>query len=105
MVTAAYAMGGIPGGGAGGETWQFLIMLAVLFGIFYFLLIRPQQKQQKEHKAMLEGLAHGDEVITSGGVFGKVVAITETVVTLEIYEKVRIRVGKNHITAVVNKSA
>lgn len=90
---------------AGGSTWQFFVMLAVLFGIFYFLLIRPQQKQQKEHKEMVAALTHGDEVITSSGIYGKVVAITETVVTLEIAEKVKIKIGKNHIAAVNNKAS
>lgn len=105
MITKAYAMGILPSGGGGADTWQFLIMLVALFAIFYFLMIRPQQKQQKDHKAMLTALNHGDEVLTSSGIYGKVVAITEAVVTLEIADKVKVKVAKNHITAVVNKAS
>jgi preprotein translocase subunit YajC len=105
LITKAYAMSGTSGFGVGGDSWQFLIMLAVLFAIFYFLLIRPQQKQQKEHREMLAALKHGDEVITSSGIYGKVASITDAVVTLEIADKIKIKLGKNHIAAVVNKSS
>ena len=77
-MNTAYAMGA-PGGGGGaaGGDFSFIIMMAVLFGIFYFLLIRPQQKKQKEIKNMIASLAHGDLVMTSGGIQGKVVALTD----------------------------
>lgn len=102
----AYAMGGLGGGmgSQGGGDWSFIIMMGVLFGIFYFLLIRPQQKQQKEVKDMLANLSHGDTVLTSGGIHGKIVAITDTVITLEIADKVRIKVGRNFIGAVLQKA-
>jgi preprotein translocase subunit YajC len=103
VIENAYAMG-LPGGGAGGGDWSFFIMMGVLFAIFYFLLIRPQMKQQKEHKDMLANLTHGDLVITSGGIQGKVTAIADNVITLEIAEKVRIKVGKSFITAVIQKA-
>ncbi len=107
MMDVAYAMGGFGGGGgapAGGMDWGFMVMIAALFGIFYFLLIRPQQKQQKEHKDMLANLAHGDTVMTNGGIHGKVVAITDNVITLEVADKVRIKVGRNFIGAVLQKT-
>lgn len=106
-MNAAYAMGAPPGGAAGGAAggdFSFIIMMAILFGIFYFLLIRPQQKKQKEIREMIANLTHGDMVMTSGGIQGKVVALTETVVTLEVADKVRIKVDRNYIGAVLQKA-
>ncbi|MBN1382870.1 MAG: preprotein translocase subunit YajC [Deltaproteobacteria bacterium] len=94
--------GGAPGGGG---DLSFIIMMAALFAIFYFLLIRPQQKKQKEVKAMLASLGHGDQVLTTGGIQGKITALTDTVVTLEIAEKVKVKVGREFITAVIQKAA
>jgi preprotein translocase subunit YajC len=102
VIENAYAMG-LPGGGAGGD-WSFMIMMGVLFAIFYFLLIRPQIKHQKDHKDMLANLTHGDLVITSGGIQGKITAIADNIVTLEIAEKVRVKVGKTFISAVIQKA-
>jgi len=91
--------------GAGGVgDFSFIIMMAVIFAIFYFLMIRPQQKKQKELKAMLDDLAHGDAVMTSGGIHGKVTGLTDAVVTLEIADKVRIKVARSAIAAVLQKS-
>ncbi len=106
-MNAAYAMGAPGGGGAGGAgggDLSFIIMMAVLFGIFYFLLIRPQQKKQKEVKNMIASLAHGDMVMTSGGLHGKVVALTDTVVTIEVADKVRLKVDRNFIGTVLQKA-
>jgi len=101
----AYAMGSLGGGseGAGGNI-SFIIMMATLFAIFYFLLILPQSKKQKEIKKMLAELAHGDVVLTVGGIHGKIMAITDTVVTLEIADKVKIKVARSYISAVVEKA-
>jgi len=96
-------MGKAPGNG-GGPDFSFMIVMAILFAIFYFLLIRPQQKKQKELKEMLDNLAHGDIVITTGGIHGKVTALTDTVVTLEIADKVRIKVSRNFIGGVLQKA-
>lgn len=106
MTSLAYAMGAPGGGGAagGGGDFSFIIMMGVMFAIFYFLLIRPQQKKQKEIKNMIANLAHGDMVMTSGGIQGKVVALTDTVVTIEIAEKVKIKVARNFIGAVLQKA-
>jgi len=102
MNSVAYAMGGTGAGGQG--DFGFIIVMTVLFGIFYFLLIRPQQKKQKELKDMIANLSHGDTVITQGGLYGKVVGLTDTMVTLEIADKVRVKVGRNFISAVVQKA-
>jgi len=104
LTDIVYAMGGGGNGSPVGGDISFLIMMVVLFGIFYFLLIRPQQKKQKELKQMLENLTHGDTVVTSGGIHGKIVAITDNVITLEIADKVRIKVARSAIGAIVQKS-
>jgi len=68
-----------------------------MFVIFYFMLIRPQQKKAKEHQNFLTGLKKGDQVVTRGGVVGRVTGVTDTMVTLEVQEKVRMRVVKSYI--------
>src|SRR5512136_2060032 len=78
-------------------------MFVIMLGIFYFLLIRPQQKKAKEHRALLEALKKGDQVVTAGGLHGKVTAIDEAVVTLEVATGVNIKVDKGHIARVVTK--
>jgi len=103
MIDLAYAMGAGETGAKGGDM-SFIIMIAVMFAIFYLLLIRPQQKRQKQTREMQANLSHGDMVITSGGIHGKVTGITDTVVTLEVAEKVRIKVGRNSISAVLQKA-
>jgi len=106
LTNLAYAMGGMGGGGtAGAGDLSFIVMMAVLFAIFYFLLIRPQQKKQKEVKEMLANLNHGDLVLTTGGIQGKIAALTDTVVTLEIAEKVKVKVSREFIAGVVQKAA
>ena len=99
-------MGGAPGGGSagGGDGLGFIIPMAVIFVIFYFLLIRPQQKKQKELKAMLDNLAYGDAVMTTGGIHGKITGLADAVITLEIADKVRIKVARSAIGAVLQKS-
>lgn len=107
MTDFAYAMGGSGGGGGlgGGGDISFIIMMAVVFGIFYVLMIRPQQQKQKEVKKMRENLNHGDMVVTAGGIHGKVTGLTETLVTLEIAEKVRIKISREYIGTITQKAA
>jgi len=76
-----------------------------LFSLFLFLLIRPQQKKQKEQKAMLSNLAYGDTVITTGGIYGKVSGLADTVITLEIADKVRIKVARSAIGTILKPGA
>ncbi len=105
MTSLAYAMGGAPGGGsAGGGDWGFIITMVVIFVIFYFLLIRPQQKKQKELKILLDNLAYGDTIITSGGIHGKITGLADAVVTLEIADKVRIKISRNAVASVIQKA-
>ncbi len=88
-----------PGFGGAGPMLNFL-PLVLVFAVFYFLLIRPQQKKAKEHQQMLGRLKKNDEVMTSGGIYGKVVALTDDVVTLEVAPNVRLRVHRPQISAV-----
>jgi preprotein translocase subunit YajC len=105
MFGLAFAMGGAPGGAAGAAgggmaAFQQIIPLVFMFAIFYFLLIRPQQKKAKEHKALLESMKKGDNVITAGGVHGKVTAVENDLVTLEVANNVNIKITKSYIAAI-----
>ena len=95
----AYAMGGAGGGGAapGGAGLAGFMPLILIFIVFYFLLIRPQQKKAKQHREMLDKLKKGDAVVTAGGVHGRIVGLTDAIVTLEVAEKVRIKIDRHQI--------
>jgi preprotein translocase subunit YajC len=99
MLDIAYAQGA-PGFGGPGQMLSFL-PLVLIFVVFYFLLIRPQQKKAKQHQEMLGRLKKNDEVMTSGGIYGRVVTLAENVVTLEVAPNVRIRVNRPQISAVI----
>jgi preprotein translocase subunit YajC len=106
MLGLAFAMGTPPGGApAGGAQSAMLniVPLIFMFAIFYFLLIRPQQKKAKEHKALLDSLKKGDQVVTAGGMHGKVTAMDDMVVTVEIATGVNVKFNKGHIASVVKK--
>ncbi|MDA8403944.1 MAG: preprotein translocase subunit YajC [Desulfobacteraceae bacterium] len=100
MTGIAYAMGQLGGTGgqpgAGGGLTAF-IPIILMFVIFYFLLIRPQQQKAKAHQEMISNLKKGDKVITSGGIHGVITGIDESTVTLEIAEKVRIKVTRSSL--------
>jgi preprotein translocase subunit YajC len=68
----------------GGEAWTSIIFMVLIFVVFYFLLIRPQVKRQKEHKALVEGLSKGDEVLTAGGMIGKITDLSDQYLSLQI---------------------
>ncbi len=100
MFGLAFAMGTPPGGaGAAGGASAFMniIPLVFMFAIFYFLLIRPQQKKAKEHKSLLDALKKGDRVVTAGGMHGKVTALDDKLVTLEIANGVNVKFNKGFI--------
>ena len=90
-------------GAAQPSPWQPIIMLGVFFLIFWFFLIRPQMKRAKEHRELLSQLAKGDEVMTSGGILGRIEALSDLYVTIEIADGVRIRVQKQSVSAVLPK--
>ena len=87
-------------GGATSPLLPFLFQIAAIFGIFYFLMIRPQVKKQREHQAMLAKLGKGDEILTRGGIIGKITGVSEDgLLVVEIQEKVRIRMPRAYIEA------
>ncbi len=100
MPSLAYAQGGAGAAGPG-PLVQFLPLLLV-FVVFYFLLIRPQQQKAKMHKELLNNLKRNDEVVTAGGLYGKVVEIGETDLKLEIASDVRVRLDRSRIETVVS---
>ena len=86
--------------GGAGSMLTSLLPLVLIFVIFYFLLIRPQQKRAKEHRQMLDNIKKGDKVITSGGIYGVVESVGTNTVTLKIAENVKVKFGKGNIAAV-----
>ncbi len=102
FVSPAYAQ---TGGGAGGFDLVALLPLVLIFVVFYFLIIRPQQKKMKDHKTLVEGLRRGDRVVTSGGIIGTVAKVTgEREITLEIAEGVRVRAVRGMIAEVMART-
>ena len=99
MIDLAYAQEGSPPSGPH-PAIQFL-PLVLVFVVFYFLLIRPQQKKAKDRQDMIGHLKRNDEVMTTGGVYGKVVELNEKMVTLEIAPRVNVRVDRQHIEGLV----
>ena len=105
LISPAYAQasgtpapGGLFGGGLGG-----LLFPVILIGVMYFLMIRPQMKRAKEHRAMLDKLGNGDEVITNGGIVGTVREIGDSFITVEIADNVRVRLPTGAIANVLTK--
>ena len=97
------AMAQSAGGAAPGGGFAPLLMMVVFIAIFYFLLIRPQQKKAKEHQAMVTRLSAGDEVVTTGGILGKIVEVGDSFITLEIAPNVQIKVQKFQVTSLMPK--
>jgi preprotein translocase subunit YajC len=89
--------------GAQGDSLMSLVPLILVFVIFYFLLIRPQSKRQKEHQQMVSSLERGDEVVTNGGVIGKLTHVGEQFVTVEIADSIEIKLQRHAVTAVLPK--
>jgi len=103
LLEIAHAMAPQGQGGGGGGGFAALLPLILLFAIFYFILIRPQQKRAKEHRKLLENLKRGDKVLTAGGLYGTIVNIDGNVITLELADKVRVRVNRNYIAGLARE--
>ncbi len=99
FIQNAWAQNGPPQGGG----LMSLLPLILIFVVFYFFLIRPQMKQAKEHKQMVEALAKGDEVVTGGGLVGKITAIGEDFIQLEISANVEVKLQKHSVSTVLPK--
>jgi preprotein translocase subunit YajC len=102
----AYAMGQAGGaaGQGGGLLATPLVPIMLMLGVMWFFLIRPQQKKQKEHREMIVNLKKGDRIITSGGLYGRITGLTEATLTLEIADKVRVKVSRAHIAGMAQAS-
>jgi preprotein translocase subunit YajC len=100
LIPEAMAQGAAP---STGSQLAPLLMMVVFIVIFYFLLIRPQQKKAKEHQAMVTRLSAGDEIVTTGGLLGKVVDVGDTFITVEIAEGVRVKVQKFQVASLMPK--
>ncbi|MDH3356030.1 MAG: preprotein translocase subunit YajC [Desulfobacteraceae bacterium] len=106
MINTAYAMGqGGAAGGQGAGGFTSLIPIILMFVIFYFLLIRPQQKKAKEHKEMISQVRKGDRIVTSGGLHGRVTAVGDTTLTVEIADRVRVKIARGNLSQVVKSSS
>ena len=99
LISNAYAQAAAPGSGG---VMEFLPLIALVV-VFYFFLLRPQQKRAKEQKVMLSGLQKGDEIVTSGGVLGRVAKVGELYVSVEIADNVTVQIQKSTIQTVLPK--
>lgn len=97
----AYAMGASGAEGQGNPITAF-VPLIVMFAIFYFLLIRPQQKKAKQHREVLANLKKGDRVLTAGGVYGRIQSLNDDVLTLEIADNIKIQANRNYIAGLAD---
>jgi preprotein translocase subunit YajC len=105
FIETAYAMGaqGASGGQGAAGGMSSLIMMAAIFGIFYFILIRPQQKKMKEHKKMVEELKKGDKIITAGGMYGTVVGTGTSTLKVEIADGVKVKIARSTVGTVLSE--
>lgn len=99
LISTAYAQDAAPQG----SPFGFLLPMLVIFGAFYFLLIRPQQKKQKAHGELIAAIASGDEILTIGGMLGTVTSVSEHYAIVRIADNVNIKIQKSSISAVVPK--
>jgi len=99
FISAAHAQEGA----AGGDMISFLIMIAIFFAIMYFLIIRPQSKRAKEHRTMVEALSKGDEVVTSGGLLGRITEVGENFIRVDLSDGVNVIVQRQSVAAVMPK--
>jgi preprotein translocase subunit YajC len=103
--SVAFAMAPPAGGeGGGGNPLTAFMPLILMFAIFYFLLIRPQQKKAKQHKEMLQSLGKGDYVLTGGGIYGRITGVSGDVLTVEIAPEMSIRINRQYIASKADPS-
>lgn len=102
LISPAFAQSA---GGAPGFGFEQMLPLVLVFAIFYFLLIRPQQKRAKEHKAMLSGIKRGDRIVTGGGIVGTVTKTVDNELTVEIAENLRVKVTRETVLGLYKERA
>ena len=107
FVSTAHAMAARQGGAAPqeGSMLTSLLPLVIIFAILYFLMIRPQQKQQKKHREMVAAMKKGDKVVTRGGMYGTVYGLTDTTVTLEVANDVKIKFARDAVSTVISSES
>jgi preprotein translocase subunit YajC len=98
---AAAAVTTVPGAPASGSPWFMIFTMVGMFVLLYFFSIRPQQKKQQEQEELLKGLKAGDEVVTQSGILGKIIGMTDKVVTLEVATNVKIKVIRSRVANVI----
>jgi preprotein translocase subunit YajC len=98
FIQNAYAQGATQG-----DPFSFLLPMLVIFGAFYFLLIRPQQKKQKAHTALISSLSTGDEILTAGGILGVITGISEHYAIVKIADNTEVKIQKSSVSQVVPK--
>lgn len=87
-----------------GSGWQTIVFMGLMFAAMYFLMIAPQRKKQKQHEKMLAALTSGDEIVTSGGIYGTITNVKDDRFVVRIADNTKIEVGKSFVTAVINKA-
>lgn len=102
IIPPAFAEGSAPAAGAQGGFLQFL-PLVVLMLVMYFLMIRPQQKKAKEHRLMVDGLKKGDEIVTQGGLLGKVADVNDTFISVKLADNVQVNIQRHAVSALMPK--
>lgn len=100
----AFAMGATQGGAEGGNPIAALMPLILMFVIFYFLLIRPQQKKAKQHKELLANLKKGDKVITGGGMYGRIVEVDGDVLTVDLGNNMSVEINRNFVSGLAERA-
>ena len=104
LISDAWAEGaGAAAGAPAGSPGSSMIFFLVIFAVFYFLLIRPQQKRAKEHRNLVASLAKGDEIVTNGGVLGKITELNDNFITVEVADGVNVKVQRQAISSVLPK--
>ena len=103
MVSEAYAMAQNAQSAQGGNPYGGIIMLVLMFAVFYFLLIRPQQKRQKEHQRLISELEKGDEVVTQGGLVGRITELDDSFITMAINDHGQVKVQRHAVSQVLPK--
>ena len=103
FISEAWAQAGAPAAG-GSDLLVSLAPMVLIFVVFYFLLIRPQQRKMKEHKSMLQAVKRGDKVLTTGGVFGQVALVGDDHIMVDVADGVQLRMSKDAVSAVLNRA-
>ena len=104
LISAAFAQEAGGAGAGGGDLFVSLMPLALIFAVFYFLMIRPQQKKMKAHKEMLGSVKRGDRIVTGGGIIGRVARAEDDELVVEIATDVKVRLKRGHVSELISRA-